>query len=156
MDYLLKPVNPDELKKALEKYHHFHATKTAGENISRAMQELQPKKKERFLVRIGMRYHSIPASEIICFCIEERNCFLREKSGKYYPLEYSLDKIEQMVDPRAFFRVNRNFIIHFGAIRDIHIYSGNRLKIILSHSAGEEEILVSRDRVGTFKDWMDR
>lgn len=86
----------------------------------------------------------------------ERNTFIQTDTGKTYPIDYSLDKIEQLVDPGQFFRINRNFIVNFSAIQDILIYSSGRLKIILNGWTEKEDILVSRERVTEFKEWMDR
>jgi DNA-binding LytR/AlgR family response regulator len=71
-------------------------------------------------------------------------------------MDYSLDKVEGLIDPGMFFRVNRNIIVNFTAIQDIIVYSSSRLKIILSRWEGDDEILVSRERVAEFKEWMDR
>lgn len=86
----------------------------------------------------------------------ERNTFILTNTGRSYPVDYSLDKIEQLVDPKLFFRINRNFIINFYAIKDIIVDSSNRLKIILTHQVGKEDILISRERIAEFKKWMDR
>ena len=86
----------------------------------------------------------------------ERSTFIRTDTGKSYAIDYSLDRIEQLVDPKLFFRVNRNFIVNFSAIQDILVYSSNRLKIIVNAGAEKDDILVSRERVAEFKGWMDR
>ncbi len=76
--------------------------------------------------------------------------------GKNYAIDYSLDKVEQIIDSKIFFRINRNMIVNFSAIQDIIAYSSNRLKIIITNWTEKEEILVSRERVTDFKKWMDR
>ena len=81
---------------------------------------------------------------------------MRTDTGKEYAIDHSLDKIEQLVDPALFFRVNRNFIVNFYAMQDIVAYSSNRLKVVLSNRIEKEDILVSRERVAEFKEWMDR
>ncbi len=157
VDYLLKPISSDDLKAALDKFNTFHRQKTDYARIESIINQLQPKTKERFLIKIGEHYRSVPIPSVLCFFILERNTFILTDKGKNYPVDYSLDKIEQMVDPNLFFRVNRNFIINFNAIQDIHVYSSNRLKLILNgRSDKDDEILVSRERVGEFKQWMDR
>ena len=77
-------------------------------------------------------------------------------NGKNYAIDFSLDKVEKMIDPKLFFRVNRTFIINFAAIQDIVAYSSSRLKITLTDWAECDEIIVSRERVADFKNWMDR
>ncbi|MDF9831151.1 LytTR family DNA-binding domain-containing protein [Parabacteroides sp. PF5-6] len=155
VDYLLKPIASDDLKKAIHKFNTYHRQKMDYTQLEHIIRQLQPATKERFLIKVGEHYRSIPTSSIHRFYILERNTFVETDKGKNYPIDYSLDKIEQMVDPKLFFRVNRNFIVNFYAIRDIIIYSSNRLKLKLDNWV-EEDILVSRERVTAFKEWMDR
>jgi len=156
VDYLLKPINPDELKNAIEKFNAIHKQKIDYSRLESVMKQLQPQCKERFLVKIGEHYKSIPVTNIHCFYIIERCTFLYTDLAKSYPIEYSLSEIEQLVDPKLFFRISREFIINYQAIRDIIAYSSNRLKIILSNWTEKEELLISRERVADFKKWMDR
>ena len=90
------------------------------------------------------------------FYIQERCNFIHVDKGKNYPIEYSLDKIERLIDSKIFFRINRNFIINYSAIQDIIAYSSNRLRILLRDWTEKEDIIVSRERVSDFKEWMDR
>ena len=156
VDYLLKPIDPDELKNALEKFQVFHGQKTDLGKLESLINQLKPRTKERFLVKVGEHYRSISTSSINCFYIKDRCNFINVYNGKNYAIDYSLDKIEQLVDPGLFFRINRNFIINFSAILDIIAYSSSRLKIILANWTDKDEILVSRERVAEFKKWMDR
>ncbi len=156
VDYLLKPINQDELKNAIEKFKTIHRQKTDYARLESVIKQLQSPSKERFLVKIGEHYKSIPATNIHCFYIIERCVFLYTDTAKSYPLDYSLGEIEQLVDPKLFFRISRDFIINYYAIRDMVAYSSNRLKIILPNWTEKEEILVSRERVTNFKKWMDR
>lgn len=156
VDYLLKPIAPDALKAALEKFNSFHRLQANYYRIESIISQLQPQRKERFLIKVGEHYRSVPTSSVSCFLIMERNTFIRTDTGKEYAIDHSLDKIEQLVDPVLFFRVNRNFIVNFHAIRDIVAYSSNRLKVVLSNRIEKEDILVSRERVAEFKEWMDR
>lgn len=156
VDYLLKPVALAELKTAIEKFREFHSQNTGFTRIESVLNQLQSRTKERFLIKIGEHYKSVPAIDINCFYIRERSNFILVNNGKNYPIEYSLDKIEQLVDPGLFFRVNRNYIVNYSAIQDIIAYSSSRLKIILKNRNENDEILVSRERVPDFKKWMDR
>ena len=156
VDYLLKPIVFEELKNAIEKFKTVHFQKVDFTKIESFINELQPKTKERFLIKIGEHYRSIQLSGINCFFIKERCNFINVDNGKIYAIDYSLDKIEDIIDPKMFFRVNRNFIVNFSAIHDIIAYSSNRLKIVLTNRAEKDEILVSRERVAEFKEWMDR
>ncbi|MDH8701522.1 two-component system response regulator LytT [Dysgonomonadaceae bacterium PH5-43] len=154
VDYLLKPVSIQELKTAINKFNNIYKADYA--KIESVVRLMQPKTKERFLIKIGERYKSISTTDIDCFYIEERNSFIFTNSSRSYPIDYSLDKIEKMIDPSIFFRVNRNYIINYYAIKDITVYSSNRLKVTLNNKVGEEDILVSRDRVNEFKKWSDQ
>lgn len=155
IDYLLKPVDPGELQKALGKFSRFHGQQADYAKYESIIRKLQLAHKERFLIKIGEHYKSVPVREIDCFYILERSVFLLTNGGKNYPLDYSLDKIEQLIDPERFFRVNRNCVVNYEAIKDMVAYSSSRIKLILSHW-NEDGILVSRERVATFKQWMDR
>lgn len=156
VDYLLKPIAPDDLKAALDKFNTFHRQQVNYSRLNSIINQLQPRTKERFLIKVGEHYKSIQTSSINCFFIMERSTFIRTDTGKSYAIDHSLDKIEQLVDPGLFFRINRNFIVNYSAIRDILIYSSNRLKIMLDAGTEKEDILVSRKRVTEFKEWMDR
>jgi DNA-binding LytR/AlgR family response regulator len=156
VDYLLKPIVPGELTKAIGKFKEIHDQKTEFQKIESIISQLQPKTKERFLVRTGEHYRSVPVSDINCFFIKEKCNFMNVNEGRIYAVDYSLDRIEQMIDPGMFFRVNRNVIINFSAIRDIIAYSSSRLKIIMERWKEEDEIIVSRERVNEFKKWIDR
>lgn len=155
VDYLLKPIDPEELKNAIDKFNVYFK-QNSYRRFEAIINQMQPNKKERFLVKIGEHYRSIQTSKIYGFYIKERCNFIHTDKGKNYPVDYSLDKIEQMIDSKLFFRINRNFIVNFLAIQDIISYSSNRLKIILKDWTENEDIIVSRERVADFKEWMDR
>jgi DNA-binding LytR/AlgR family response regulator len=155
IDYLLKPIKPDELKSAILKFNQLHKQiHFAG--LETVLRQLQPKHKERFLIKVGEHYKSVETSDISCFYIKERCNFLQVNTGKNYAIDYSLDKIEEMVDSKMFFRINRNMIVNFWSIMDILNYSSSRLKIVLKNWTEKDEILLSRERVADFKLWMDR
>ena len=156
VDYLLKPVSLLELEKAVNKYRTIHWKEFDVSVIGPLIRELQPKIKERFLIKIGEHLHSVQVSSINYFFVKDRCNFINIDKGKNYIIDYSLDKIEQLVDPKLFFRVNRNFIINFNSIKDILAYSSSRLRIYLDNTSDNLEILVSRERVADFKGWMDR
>ena len=155
VDYLLKPIKPDELKNAIHKFNELH-NHIDFESFDMALLQLQPKQRERFLIKVGEHYKSIEISAIDCFYIKERYNFIHINTGKNHAIDYSLDKIEKMVDLKKFFRINRNMIINFSSIQDILVYSSNRFKITLKNWTEKEELLVSRERVADFKKWMDR
>jgi DNA-binding LytR/AlgR family response regulator len=154
VDYLLKPIIQDELKNAIDKFNNIHRINYL--KLESIVKQLHTSKKERFLIKIGEHYKSVSISNINCFFIRERCTFLSTDIGKSYPVDYSLEQLEQLVDSKLFFRVNRTHIVNFHAIKDVISYSSNRLKIIPINPIEEDEILVSRERVSDFKNWMDR
>lgn len=155
VDYLLKPIDKVELEKSLQKFRKVHQENAGYQQLENMFRHLQPGKKERFLIKIGEHYRSVQTRVVRYFYIRERSTFLHDNQGRDYPLDYSLDRLEVLVDSRQFFRVNRNFIINYKAIKDIVAYSSSRLKIDLA-GWDEEDVIVSRERTGAFKQWMDR
>jgi DNA-binding LytR/AlgR family response regulator len=156
VDYLLKPINKDELRNSVQKFRLIHKKDMDYSKIESMLNQLKPKNKERFLVKIGEHYKSIQADDINCFFIMERSNFINTGKGKDYAVDFSLDKAETMIDPKKFFRVNRDIILNYAAISDIIAYSSSRLKIVVDGWSDKDEIIVSRERVADFKIWMDR
>jgi DNA-binding LytR/AlgR family response regulator len=156
VDYLLKPVTTYELSHSLEKFRNFHSPVVNVEKIGEMVQQMMPKTKERFLIRIGEHIRSVPVSSIHCFFIEDKCVFANVAVNKNYPLDYSLEKIESMINAAVFFRINRNYIVHFDAITDMVVYSSNRLKISVDTIPDNEQLIVSRERIAAFRLWIDR
>jgi DNA-binding LytR/AlgR family response regulator len=155
VDYLLKPIDPKELAGAITKFNSQKIKTTI--DLSQIKELLQPQKKDyktRFMVKIGEKIQSVQTSEIAFFMSEERVTFLQTFEGKRYILDYTLDQLEVMLDSKKFFRLNRKYISSFEAIAEIHTYSNSRLKIKLSNCS-DNDILVSREKVGALKDWLD-
>lgn len=157
IDYLLKPVNEQDIVNSLSKYHKFHAGH-AIPNIKEILASIstkQPVFRSNFLVEWRDRLISVSAEEIAYFLLENKLTFLVTFDKKRYMINTKLENIEQEVDPVNFFRINRQMIVTRKSIRDIHIYFGKRLKLYLE-PAEEREILVSRERVLDFRSWLDR
>lgn len=156
IDYLLKPVKRDELESGIEKFRNLHQ-KVSLRTLQKMINDLNFNGyKERFLIKVGEHYKSIGIKSISCFFVKENCTFLNVEGDRIFGIEYSLDKIEDLINPKDFFRVNRNFIVRFDAIDNIISYSSNRLRIGLRGFRENEEIIVSRERVRAFKEWMDR
>jgi DNA-binding LytR/AlgR family response regulator len=156
VDYLLKPIDQQALKTAIEKFRKLFAeNQNFEEKVSKVIEQFSKKYKTRFFIKVGARFQSIQVNTICCFLVEERNTFLRTGKGKSYDLDYSLDQLQKMVDPNQFFRVNRNFLVNINCISEIISYSTNRLKLKLENNSAEG-VIVSRDKVSEFKQWMDR
>jgi DNA-binding LytR/AlgR family response regulator len=155
IDYLLKPIDPDLLAKALAKFKDHYAT-IKTDQISQIMQEMPVHYKSRFLIKTGVHFKSVPVTEIESFFIQERATFLITRDGKTLDIDYSLDHLEKLVDPENFFRANRNYLINIDFIKDMIGYSGSRIKLKMVVGTYPEPIIVSRERVNAFKIRMDR
>ena len=156
IDYLLKPIEQNALRIALQKFKTVYAEKKSFEDrVSQVFQQISKQYKSRFFIKIGMKFKSIQVNEIYSFFVEERNTFLQTQKGKTYDLDYSLDQLQKIVDPAQFFRVNRNFLVNINCIDEIISYSTSRLKLKLKNETNGD-VIVSRDKVSEFKRWMDR
>ncbi len=155
VDYILKPVTFTDLSKALHKHEKLQATygiNQAVENVAKVVSE--KKVKDRFLVRLGNHIHAINTSDISLFYAEGRTVFLVTNERKKFIVEYNLEKLVTLLDTKLFYRVNRTFIVHINAINDVIVYSNSRLKIT-PHVRLEKEIVVSREKVASFKKWLE-
>jgi DNA-binding LytR/AlgR family response regulator len=153
VDYLLKPIDQEALALSFQKYKKlFAGSHDFDEKIAKVFGQISPSYKSRFFVKVGIRFLSVPVENICCFFVEERSTFLKTSQDKSYDLDYSLEQLQNMVDPGQFFRINRNYLVNINCIEEIISYSTNRLKLKL----GKTELIVSRDKVAEFKQWMDR
>lgn len=151
IDYLLKPIDEAELKNALEKYTSRHTKNIVDVESLRKLYQKDYKK--RYTVKTGNYIKIIDATDIECFYSAYKGTYLVQKEGRAFPLEESLDALERECNPEEFFRVNRQFIVALKAIREISVYSNSRLRIFLNNYS-ENEIVVSRERVQAFKQWI--
>lgn len=151
IDYLLKPIDENELKVAIEKFSARKQQTTIDSDLIKRL--FQKEYKNRFTIKAGNVFKIIDINEIECFYSAFKSSFLVTKEGRTFPLEESLDSIEKELNPLHFYRVNRQFIITIQAIKEISIYSNSRLKVLLNHY-NEEDIVVSRERVQDFKNWI--
>lgn len=159
IDYLLKPIDEDDLEAAFKKLDRLagnHQPKSNTlEQITQAMAMLTNKYKSRFVIKVGEHIKSIAVDEVLYFFSRDKASYCCINDGKNYLLDYSLEQIEGMVDPEIFFRINRKYLLSLKAIDDIISYSNSRLKIVLK-SCSDNDVIVSRDRVNDFKNWLDR
>ena len=153
VDYLLKPVKKVELEQAIQKYRRQSAAHGAIDyrQLAQAMQEDSFQK--RFLIRFGQHIRVIEISEVAYFFTQEKITFLVTFQGKRYPLDYSLEKLEEITDPKVFFRINRQFIININAINEMYAYSKSRVKIELNPPS-DQRTIVSTERSPVFKKWL--
>ncbi len=157
VDYLLKPVDEEELKFALDKFEKQQQTKSSVDlnEIKKILSTNQPAEfKTRFSVKIGTSIKIIETAQIECFFSENKATFIHTKENRNYLIDFSLDKLEDQLDQTKFFRINRSQIIQIDSIKEITIYSNSRLKIILTTYA-EQDMIVSREKVSDFKNWLE-
>jgi len=163
IDYLLKPIGFDALSEAIDKFKKLKKRLTTDGkseadsviDLQAALQMLSKRDyKTRFMVKIGDHIKSVTTDQIELFYAEGRNAYIVNKEGRRLIIDYKLETLEEMLDPKKFFRANRTFIIEINAIKDVLVYSNSRLKIILNQ-AFDREIIVSREKVAAFKLWFD-
>lgn len=159
VDYLLKPIDKDELKNALGKFERMVKQPEGkpvydGAAMQKILQMFSNPYKARFLIKVGEHLRHIGVEEIAFFYSMEKETYLNTIAGKTYGLEYSLDQIEELTDPKIFFRINRKYIISLKSIKDIITYSGSRLKIKVN-DFDTDEMIVSREKVAEFKNWLE-
>jgi DNA-binding LytR/AlgR family response regulator len=156
VDYLLKPIEREELQQALEKYKRQNRNGLLPEikPVEKLSRMISGDFKKRFLVKLGDRFQSVAVEEIAYFVYQDDLTYLITHEGTKWPLDNSLDQLEEMVNPLDFFRVNRKLILSLASIAEIHSYFNSRLLLHLQPSI-ENEVIVSRERVQGFKRWMD-
>lgn len=157
LDYLLKPIDKGDLRTALEKFHKTNETtplKWENQNLERLRDLFKKEYKHRFMVKIGNQFKSFNVEEIAYFKSQEGLIFLYSHNGQSYPVEYSIDQLEDILNPVQFFRVNRRYMVSVLAVKEIHSYFNSRLLLKLWPKE-DDQIIVSRERTANFKRWLD-
>jgi DNA-binding LytR/AlgR family response regulator len=155
IDYLLKPIDQNELNNAIDKFKANNTpVEIPAQVFDNIMFSLTKKFKNKFVMNVGEHIKVFTADDIQCFYSLEKNTFLQNNSGRDYAINYSLDQLEDLLDPVKFFRINRKFIVSFSAISDIISYSNSRLRIKIN-SNESEDLIVSREKVQDFKKWLE-
>lgn len=163
IDYLLKPIKKDDLKRALDKFKDLRSGNPAGAvftNIEKLINDLSEKKtagfRSRFLVKQGQRFISIETADIAYIFAENRVSYLVTWDRQKHYVDYSLEQIEAMLDPKFFFRANRGLIIQARAVVQIHNYFNGKLKLTLDPVYEAGDVIVSREKANGFKEWMGK
>ncbi len=159
IDYLLKPIDDEELESAVKK---FKALKPASQKISLDFEDIKKllvnpierEYKKRFTTRVGQHLKIINADEVECFYSENKGTYAATSEGRNYLLDTTLENLENELEPKIFFRVSRKYYVNINHIQDIISYTNSRLKIKLNRYI-EQEIIVSRERVRDFKLWLE-
>ncbi len=160
IDYLLKPIKQEQLDFSISKLKKYFLNNQSAEkqNLSALLETLATggeKWKKRFLVSFGDKIKTIEVEEIAYFMILEKSTFLVTGNNDSYAINYSLEQLEELLDPSRFFRVNRKYIVSMGSIKNMWIYSRSRVKLQLS-PLPPEDVIVSTDRSGAFKEWLNQ
>ena len=159
IDYLLKPIDQEDLHTALAQYKNMssvnHPVQMDFEDIRKLLvNPLEREYKKRFTARVGPHIKIIQADEVECFYSENKGTYAATVEGRSYLLDTTLEQLEQELSPKQFFRVSRKFYVHIDHIADIIAYTNSRLKIKMKRFR-EGEIIVSRERVRDFKLWLE-
>lgn len=160
VDYLLKPVQKEELEAALNKYRALNESNKGPSDINNLIKELQsklqPKEfRKRFLVKQAQKLVSIEVDDIAYFYSDGRLNFFKTRDNRKFVVDYTMDELSEMLDPEKYFRISRSFYVSVESIDQIHDYFGNRLLLHLNPPL-DKEALVSREKVMEFKKWMGK
>lgn len=155
IDYLLKPINEIDLKRAVAKFNEKNAPVMwdAFQLKSLLINNFENKYRERFLVKIGSNLKTIDTENISCFYSKNKGTYLCHENREY-PIEQTLNDLESQLNPKDFFRISRNAIVNLRFIENITTHSGSRYQLFIKNV--EEELIVSRERVNDFKIWLEK
>ncbi|ULQ58309.1 LytTR family DNA-binding domain-containing protein [Flavihumibacter rivuli] len=161
--YLLKPIEKEDLVAAFGKFNllkEYYSTAAPGFSINNLVEELQarlqPKSyRKRFLTKYTNKLLTVETHEIAYFFIEARINFFRTYDNRKIAIDYTLEELEQMLDPQEFFRINRSYLISLKSIQKIDDYFGQRLILQLNPTVSEQ-VIISREKVSAFKTWMGK
>jgi DNA-binding LytR/AlgR family response regulator len=160
IDYLLKPIDEDDLNTALEKFKAFKSNTSDTVNIdieqlkNMLTSNSKATYKNRFTTKIGQHLKLINTQDIECFYSMNKGTFLHNKDNRSYLLDYTMSDLESILDPKLFYRVNRGYFVNIHSIKDIISYTNSRLELKLNNYK-EEAVIVARDRVRDFKQWLE-
>lgn len=155
IDYLLKPIKKDELQKALQKFRKQTETQLQQLNINQLLEAFSQtdKYRQRFVIRYGEHIKTIETKDVAYFYTEARANFLITKDAKRYVIDFNLDQLDQMLNPKQFYRINRQFIISLQSIDEMSTWTKGRVMIKLK-PASKLETIVSTERSAEFKKWL--
>lgn len=158
IDYLLKPVSADALRQSIAKFRSMrHALLPDIERLMESMRGLPKEHRKRFLIQVGEQIKKVETDATAYFYAMEKNVFLTTFQNHTYSIDYTLDNLQEILDPGKFFRINRKMIINFDAIRNMIAFSRSRIKIELNPPAPKNiEALVSVERTPDFRAWIDK
>ena len=157
IDYLLKPIDEEELAAAIAKFKLRLEQKDSlslnFEQIKSMFSSTEKVYKSRFTVKIGAHLKIINSEEIECFYSENKGTYIHTLDNRDYLIDCTLEVLETELDPKKFYRISRKFIVPLNALKEIVVYSNSRLKIILP-TYKADDVIVSREKVSDFKNWI--
>jgi DNA-binding LytR/AlgR family response regulator len=155
LDYILKPVTLEALASAFNKYRNWHQAVRPA-NYSLLAPGLTPRSyKKRFLGKVGQRTFFIDTASVSFFQADNKIVYLVDREGNRYVVDYTLEKLEALLDPACFFRLNRKYIVSCDAIQQVKPYFNGRLKLSVRGAQQQDELVISRERVGDFREWAE-
>lgn len=156
IDYLLKPIKKNDLAISLDKYDKLHGQKELPDykTLLNSLAKNHKVYQQRFMVVVGEKILTVPSGEVAYFFAEEKYVFLVHKNGERYLIDFTLDKLDNLLDPKLFFRINRQIIVQIDAIHSMKDWFKRRIKLELN-PAFDKEAIVSRERIKDFKIWLN-
>lgn len=157
ISYLLKPVRKTDLADSIKKYKNLKSAFSIDFDLLLAnIQGRNPDYKKRFLIQVGEKIKKIEVADIAYFYVLEKGVYMRTFQGNSYSVEYTLDKLEAILNPSSFFRINRKYLVSMDSITNMVAYSRGRVKLDLKPNADDDlETVVSIDRSADFKKWLN-
>ncbi len=159
IDYLLKPIKPEELKRSLEKFEEIKSTYGNNQpDLNELIQQIRlddKKYKTRFLVKKGERLLSIETNNVFYFQTRNGVVSLVTRENTKHIIDYTLDQLFTELDPSEFYRANRQFIIHFSCIKAVHKYHKGKL-LVETQTETSEPVIISEEKSSLFKKWLDQ
>lgn len=158
IDYILKPIDKEELATALEKFKKQGQKFTPNllmQSMAQAMSQLTRKYKERFVIKVGEHLKTLEVADILYFHSQDKTTFAHSVDGRQYIIDFALEQLETLLDPTLFFRISRKYLVAARSIHDMVAYTNSRLRLVIKQST-DNDIIVARERVQEFKAWLDR
>lgn len=160
IDYLLKPIVHEELAAALKKYEQYSGLQRNAvdlQSLYNLLTSSEKKYRERFSISVGTKIKMVEVKDIAYFFVMDKGVYLRTAQGSNYNVDFTLDRLEEILNPDSFYRINRKYLINISAIANMVAYSRGRVKLELKPKADDEfDTIVSIDRSSEFKKWLNQ
>jgi len=161
IDYLLKPIDAEELASAIDKFEKFRQSrnespqKASNHGLNRLMKTLSPNGKERFVVKVGDHLKSLSVKDVQIVFSQDKGTYLFTVDHRRYLVDYTMDRVEELLNPRDFFRISRKYLVNIDFATDMVAFTNSRLEVKIDGFT-DDQVIVARERVGDFKLWLDR